>query len=104
MEFVFLLDHFVNFVFTLKIFGRLRAENSKFLDKLQVLNGDMTAGDNLGLNSTDLELFKRSINVVFHSEANVAFNDSITNALNINVLGTRRFLDLCREATQLKVK
>lgn len=59
--------------------------------------------DNLGLSESDRTLLKRDVNVVFHSAASVFFNESIQNVINLNVLGTRRILDLCREATQLKV-
>lgn len=59
--------------------------------------------DYLGLSPTDKELLINNVNIVFHSAATVAFNNPIKIAINTNILGTRRVLDLCREIKQLKV-
>lgn len=90
------------YIFTSQIFDRLRVEYPQSLDKLTALNGDMTE-NKLGLSIADMELFKSSIDYVFHSAASISFIESTKYAIDMNVLGTRRILDLCREATQLKV-
>lgn len=78
-------------------------ENPEALRKIFSLNGDINV-DNLGLSPADEELVQSSVNVVFHSAANVAMIRPIKTALNTNTLGTRRLLDLCRRIKPLKVE
>lgn len=59
--------------------------------------------DNLGLCAADIEFLQNNVDIVIHSAATVNFNMLISVAININVLGTRRVLELCRGAKHLKV-
>lgn len=51
----------------------------------------------------DADFLMRNVNIVFHSAATVTFNNPIKDAINVNVLGTKRVLDLFQNAKQLKV-
>lgn len=86
-----------------QVFDRVRKEYPEALDKILVLDGDI-AMDNLGLSKTDEELIKSNVNIVFHSAATIAYNSPIKIALNTNTLGTKRLLDVCRDAKQLQVR
>lgn len=72
------------------------------LNKLRGVTGDIEE-DNLGLSASDSQLIYNSVNIVIHSAATVRFNEPIKIALNTNVLGTRRILDMCRQIQDLKV-
>lgn len=80
----------------------VRAKDPRLLDKLYFVTGDINE-DHLGLNETDAELLIRSVNIVIHSAATVRFNAPVKEALNTNVLGTKRVLDLCVKFDKLKV-
>lgn len=81
----------------------MRVENPDALQKLHYLKGDVLT-DNLGLSESDADLLKSCVNIVIHSAATVCFNEPIRKAIDLNVLGTRRVLELCRDASQLKVR
>lgn len=85
-----------------QIFHRIRNEYPEALKKLFYIRGDITL-DNLGLCSTDEELLKNNLNIVFHAAATVLFNNPLKVAINTNVLGTKRILDLCCKAREFRV-
>lgn len=84
-----------------KFFDLLRTTNSGAIDKFQCVNGDISEKQ-LGLSEPDADLLRRTVNIVIHSAATIRFNEPIKVALNINVVGTRQLLDLCREMVHLK--
>lgn len=43
------------------------------------------------------------VNIIFHCAANIKFNDPIKNAVNINVTGTLRVLQLAAKVKHLEV-
>lgn len=43
-----------------------------------------------------------NVNVVIHSAASLDFNETLRSAVTINLLGTRRVLDLCQQITNLQ--
>lgn len=57
----------------------------------------------LGLSSEDRARLVRDVQVVFHAAATINFNAALATAVNINVLGTRRVLQLCKDMPSLKV-
>lgn len=65
------------------------------------MTGDISE-DQLGLSTEDEELLHNSVNIIIHSAATVRFNDPIKVALNTNVLGTRRILELSRKMKHLQ--
>ncbi|XP_077559529.1 putative fatty acyl-CoA reductase CG5065 isoform X2 [Haemaphysalis longicornis] len=84
-----------------KVFERLNQEQPGALRKVKAVAGDLTQLD-LGLTSTDqATLFKR-VSVVFHSAATVKFDEPLKRAVDLNVLGTRRVVDLCKKMPNLR--
>lgn len=84
------------------VFRVLRDTQPALLAKVHCLEGDM-AEERLGLSAADQRLFRAEVNVVVHSAATVRFNEPMSVALNLNVLGTRRLLDLCAECADMRV-
>lgn len=83
-----------------KVFDRLKAEHPDALDKLIGVSGDVTLPE-LGLSTADAKTLADEVSVVFHSAATVKFDEELKTAIEMNVMGTRRLLDLCRRMTKL---
>lgn len=66
------------------------------LDKLLYVTGDICE-EQLGLSTIDAELLQNTVNIIIHSAATIRFNEPIKIALNTNVLGTKRILELSRK-------
>ncbi|XP_042149489.1 putative fatty acyl-CoA reductase CG5065 [Ixodes scapularis] len=82
-------------------FNRLRQECPSSLNKLQVVEGNLT-DEKMGLKSSDYECLTAEVSVVFHSAATIRFNDTLRNAVKINMEGTKRVLDLCHSTKGMK--
>jgi fatty acyl-CoA reductase len=70
--------------------------------KLVAVAGDV-AEDNLGLSPADRKLLTENVNVVFHSAATLDFEATLRPTVSINLLGTRRVVQLCKDISHLKV-
>ncbi|OQR73266.1 fatty acyl-CoA reductase-like [Tropilaelaps mercedesae] len=66
------------------------------LSKVVPVEGDILA-DSLGLSARDRLMLIENASIVFHSAASVRFDEPLRKAIDINVLGTRRVLELCRD-------
>ncbi|KAL5281183.1 hypothetical protein ACFFRR_004916 [Megaselia abdita] len=66
------------------------------LSKIVPIGGDVGA-DNLGINDKDRQTLIDNVNVVFHSAATLDFFDGLRETTNINLLGTRRVMELCKQ-------
>ncbi|XP_050347237.1 putative fatty acyl-CoA reductase CG5065 [Nymphalis io] len=83
------------------IFSRLRNENPQALDKIVPIVGDISE-PKLGLNAQDEELLTSKVSFVFHVAATVKFNEPFEVAMNINVAGTSRVLELSHRMKNIK--
>ncbi|CAH0404459.1 unnamed protein product [Chilo suppressalis] len=70
--------------------------------KLVPVAGDV-GDDNLGLSSEDRQMLIDNVNVVVHSAATLDFQDNLRPTVKINLLGTRKIMELCKEIKNLKV-
>lgn len=84
-----------------KVFERLKQEQPGALDKVKAVAGDLTQ-PNLGLNATDQATLVAKVSVVFHSAATVKFDEPLKRAVQLNVLGTRRVVELCKKMPNLR--
>ncbi|XP_042149618.1 putative fatty acyl-CoA reductase CG5065 [Ixodes scapularis] len=82
-------------------FERLRQECPSSLNKLVVVDGDIRE-EKLGLKSGDYERLASDVSMVFHTAADVRFNQSLRNAVKINMEGTKHVLDLCHHIKKMK--
>ncbi|KAJ1520571.1 hypothetical protein ONE63_003683 [Megalurothrips usitatus] len=71
------------------------------LDRVKAVSGDVSL-PGLGLTDGDRSTLVREVRVVFHAAATINFNAALATAVNINVLGTRRVLQLCQEMPTLR--
>lgn len=68
--------------------------------KLFAVAGDV-GEDNLGLSEADRKMLASNVNVVIHSAATLDFQASLKPTVLINLLGTRRVMQLCQEIKNL---
>ncbi|XP_077559527.1 fatty acyl-CoA reductase 1-like [Haemaphysalis longicornis] len=84
-----------------KVFERLKQEQPTALKKVKTVAGDLTQ-ENLGLTSTDQDTLVAKVTVVFHSAAAINFNEPLKRAVELNILGTWRVVDLCKKMSNLR--
>ncbi|XP_037300738.1 putative fatty acyl-CoA reductase CG8306 [Manduca sexta] len=85
------------------IFEKLLETNTTdIFNKLVPISGDV-GEENLGLSAQDRQTLVDNVNVVIHSAATLDFQENLRPTVNINLLGTRRIMTLCKEIKNLKV-
>lgn len=84
------------------LFNRIREKKPAAFDKLVAVGGDMMV-ENLGMDPEDMKLIRENVNVVIHSAATVKFDEHLRAAVTMNVIGTKRIIDLCHQIKDLKV-
>ena len=57
----------------------------------------------LGLSAADTDMLAAEVSVVFHAAATVKFDEAIKLSLQMNVLGTKRMIELCHKMNNLVV-
>lgn len=81
----------------------MKEENkTELFKKLIAVSGDVDE-DNLGLSNEDRSQLIENVQIVIHSAATLDFEASLRSAVHINLLGTRRIIQLCQEIKNLKV-
>ncbi|CAH2101802.1 unnamed protein product [Euphydryas editha] len=80
----------------------LETESKDIFNKLVPISGDV-GSENLGLSAEDRQILIDNVNVVIHSAATLDFEESLKPTVQINVLGTRRIMNLCQQMKNLKV-
>jgi Putative dehydrogenase domain of multifunctional non-ribosomal peptide synthetases and related enzymes len=88
--------------FNFQLFDQLRQERSNELAKIKPILGDITEPE-LGISQNDQKILKQNVSVVFHSAATVKFDEALKLSVTINMLGTKRLVELCHEMTHLEV-
>lgn len=83
------------------VFETYLETNSKdIFKKLIPITGDVGT-DNLGISDVQRQQLIDDVNIVFHSAATLDFFQSLKETTNINLLGTRRVMELCKEIKNL---
>jgi len=72
------------------------------LHKIVPILGDITEPE-LGISNADQNILIEEVSVVFHSAATVKFDEALKLSVTINMLGTRRLVELCHKMRQLEV-
>lgn len=60
--------------------------------------------ENLGLSEIDSKILCEQVSIVLHCAATVKFNEALRVAIQMNVIGTQRLIQLCHKMPQLIVK
>lgn len=72
------------------------------LKKVTLVQGDVTK-DGLGLSDGDLKLLTDNVNIVYHMAATLKLEGNLTDAINMNLTGTQRTLNIARQMKNLIV-
>uniref|UniRef100_T1JLW2 Fatty acyl-CoA reductase n=1 Tax=Strigamia maritima TaxID=126957 RepID=T1JLW2_STRMM len=83
-----------------KLFEKVKREQPEVISKLVPIRGDISQPQ-LGLSSADTQLLIDNVSVVFHSAATVKFDEPLNVSVQMNVLGTRRLIELCHKMKNL---
>jgi len=73
------------------------------LNKLKPVSGDISE-DKLGLSDDDFKMLCDNVNIVVHCAATLDFETDLKTAVNINLLGTKRILELSKKIKNLQVR
>ncbi|KAH8418249.1 hypothetical protein KR222_006790, partial [Zaprionus bogoriensis] len=87
--------------FNESIFNTIRAECPELLEKVHPIRADYSAID-LDIDAADRAMLSSEVQIVFNVVASVKFNEKLSDAIDINVLGTKKILDLAMQMKQLK--
>ncbi|GMS92424.1 hypothetical protein PENTCL1PPCAC_14599, partial [Pristionchus entomophagus] len=82
------------------MFNRVRSDCPETLDKVLPVEGDITF-DDMGLKEEDLQRVLEETSVVLHCAATVRFNDTLRNAIELNVKGVKRMINMCKRMPKL---
>lgn len=87
----------------LQVFEKLReASGDAPFKKLVAVAGDV-GEDDLGLSQQDRQTLINNVHIVFHSAATLDFEAGLKPTVKINLLGTRRVVQLASECRNLQV-
>lgn len=70
--------------------------------KLIAIAGDV-GEENLGISPEDRQRIIENVNCVIHSAATLDFQANLKPTVTINLLGTRRVMELCQQIKNIKV-
>ncbi|MEE6499171.1 hypothetical protein FKM82_003345 [Ascaphus truei] len=85
-----------------KLFDRLRDEQPDSTEKVIAISSELTQPE-LDLSKEDQETLIDCIDIVFHCAATVRFNESLRDAMQLNVIATRQVLYLAQRMKKLEV-
>lgn len=84
-----------------KVFDRLKIEQPNYREKLQIIQGDLCK-PLLGISKSDLELLASEVTIVYHAAATVRFDEKLRIAVEQNILGTKRLVEVCLELPKIE--
>nr|XP_054930148.1 fatty acyl-CoA reductase 1-like [Dermacentor andersoni] len=86
--------------FPAKVLQRLKRDVPDARSKVTAVRGDLALPD-LGLSKADMATIIAEVSVVFHLAATVRFHDSLKRMVQLNVMGTRSMVNICRQMPNL---
>ncbi|XP_037820920.1 uncharacterized protein LOC119609941 [Lucilia sericata] len=88
-------------MFKLPIFQRIKEERPHVLKKVTIYQGDVTY-EMLGLSGENLKHVCDNTNIVFHMAATLKLEGNLKDAIDMNLAGTRRALDVAKQMKNLE--
>ncbi|XP_064369040.1 fatty acyl-CoA reductase 1 isoform X2 [Dromaius novaehollandiae] len=85
-----------------KLFDRLREEQPDFKAKIIVITSELTQPE-LDLSEPIREKLIECINIIFHCAATIRFNETLRDAVQLNVIATQQLLFLAQRMKHLEV-
>ncbi|CAG9579022.1 unnamed protein product [Danaus chrysippus] len=83
------------------LFARLKEERPEALEKILPIAGDISE-PKLAIKTEDEQLLAEEVSIVFHVAATIKFNEPLDVAMNVNVAGTGRVLNLAQKMKNIK--
>lgn len=85
------------------VFQHLSKYVPNFLDRIEIVTGDLSQ-PRMGIqNVAILDELKENVEIVIHAAADVRFNEPLYNLIWCNLIGTRDLLELSKQMRKLKV-
>jgi len=84
-----------------KLFDIVSHMHPDYKSKLVGIQGDLLE-PNLGISDEDRQILCKHVNIVFHSAATVRFDEPLKVAVNMNIIGVRKVIDLCKSIENLE--
>lgn len=72
------------------------------MDKVIPVAGDVTL-EGFGISPEDLKLLCDEVSIVFNSAATVRFDEDLRTAVDLNVKGPQRLMNVCHQMKRLEV-
>ncbi|XP_041447191.1 uncharacterized protein LOC399063 isoform X1 [Xenopus laevis] len=85
-----------------KLFDRLRDEQPDCAQKVIAISSELTQPE-LDMSKEDQDTLIDCIDIVFHCAATVRFNESLRDAMQLNVIATRQLIYLAQKMKKLEV-
>lgn len=79
----------------------LKQQSEDIFKKIVPIEGDV-GEEHLGISPENRAILVRNVNVVLHSAATLDFHESLKPTVQVNLLGTRRIMELCAECNDLQ--
>lgn len=88
-----------------QVFDELKKSDGStaLFNKIQPVCGDISE-ENLGLSDDDIEMLCNNVNIVVHCAATLDFDTDLKSAVTINLMGTKRVVELSKKIKNLKVR
>lgn len=84
------------------VFDRIRGLDPDFLKRITPVDGDLVER-NMGLSEDMQNEFIANVEVILHAAADVRFDETLKNAIKVNIRATRDLLDLAQRMMRLEV-
>lgn len=84
------------------MFRQLEKEHPNYREKVLCVKGDIEL-PNLNLSAEDKEAIIENVNIIFHAAATVNFHQKLRVAVDINVHGIKKVMELGKQIRNLKV-
>lgn len=79
------------------------SDSELLLSKIKPVSGDISE-EKLGISDDDFKMLCSNVNIVVHCAATLDFETDLKTAVNINLLGTKRIVELCKQIQNLHVR
>lgn len=84
------------------LFDLIKELKIEYKSKLVAIEGDLLEPD-LGISDKDKLEMSQNVNIVFHSAATVRFDEPVKTAIKLNVIGTKKVIQLSKSFKHLEV-
>ncbi|RNA15898.1 fatty acyl- reductase 1-like [Brachionus plicatilis] len=91
----------LNELFNCKLFETLSQYYPDFRDKVEAIEGDLCE-PYMGISTGDQNRLVENVNIVFHSAATVRFDEPLKVAVGMNIIGTKKVIDLSKQMKNLE--